>query len=187
MKKKTNWALFIFRCVMSIALLLSMIAQFSHGVKLFSLIDKTDPYIVFYGWCFAVGYDLSTGLFIWKGLKRQSFIAAAGLVLINLLMYSIINQLIDVRYSVIMAVILVSILMPAIIYSYSTMIHDEKEAEDLALEHERYQIYQDQELKKKELELHEKELELEREKVSAENLIGSNKLLNVLKSQIKGT
>jgi len=185
MKKKFNWSIFIFRLVTAVALMLSMIAQFSHGVKLFALIDKTDPHIILYGWCFAVGYDLSTGLFIWKGLKNQSFIAVSGLILINLLMYSIINQLIEVKYSIIMAVILVSVLMPAIIYSYSTMIHDEKEAREHELEHERYQLYEEQELKKKELELHEKELELEREKAAAESLMGSSKLLNVLKSQLK--
>ena len=106
-----------------ISLLLMLASQISHSVAVYNLIAQGESEI--YSYCFACSFDISVAVFILLGKKQWAYFSAGFMFIMNLIYYSKPLQLSPLLMLVI-AAITVSVIMAAIISSYSILMHDEQ-------------------------------------------------------------
>lgn len=106
-----------------ISLLLMLASQISHSVAVYNLIAQGESEV--YSYSFAISFDISVAVFILLGKKFWAYGSAVFMFIMNLIYYAKPLQL-SPLLMLIVAAVTVSVIMAAIISSYSILMHDEQ-------------------------------------------------------------
>lgn len=95
-----------------------MLSQLNHTMSLYTRLDPDTN--ILYAIAFSISFDLFVGVAIIVGWTKPAFIAALGMVLINLLHYSLFELTFKAS-----GALLISVIQPAMVYAYAVLIHEQ--------------------------------------------------------------